>query len=215
MAMIIADERWLKLIQPSNDWSVGFIISIYNIGCMVGAMTTGVFADACGCKRTISLASLAFIIGPLIQAGFYTIAQIGVGRWILGLGVGAYSAGVSPAELRGRIVGIEIMIPRFDEMVVFRLVDLCCRDLPNFPTSNALCTASPWMSNFVVAQVSPTGSATGYGIYVLFAIICIIAFLFVRYALVETKGRSLEERAELFGVDGNEKGQVARFSKRR
>lgn len=74
--MIIADERWLKLMQPSNDWSVGFVISIYNIGCVIGAMTTGFFADACGRERTIALASTVFIIGALIQAGSYTIAQI-------------------------------------------------------------------------------------------------------------------------------------------
>ncbi|KAJ2985776.1 hypothetical protein NUW58_g5355 [Xylaria curta] len=67
---------------------------------------------------------------------------------------------------------------------------------------NALCTASLWISNFVVAQVSPPiESATGYGLYILFIIICVIAFFFVRYALVETKGRSLEEMAEVFGID--------------
>ncbi|KAJ8131270.1 hypothetical protein O1611_g2359 [Lasiodiplodia mahajangana] len=76
-----------------------------------------------------------------------------------------------------------------------------------FPTSfrakgNALCTASLWISNFVVAQVSPPiESATGYGLYILFIINCIFAFFFVRYALVETKGRSLEEMEELFGID--------------
>lgn len=76
MAMIIADDRWLKLMQPTNDWSVGFVISIYNIGCVIGAMTTGYFADACGRERTISLASTVFIVGALLQAGSYTIAQI-------------------------------------------------------------------------------------------------------------------------------------------
>ena len=49
---------------------------------------------------------------------------------------------------------------------------------------NALCTASLWISNFVVAQVSPPiESATGYGLYILFIIVCVIAFVFVRYAL--------------------------------
>ncbi|KAI1383361.1 putative sugar transporter [Hypoxylon trugodes] len=435
MAMIIADDRWLKLMQPANDWSVGFVISIYNIGCVIGAMTTGLFADAYGRERTISLASSVFIIGALLQAASYTIPQISFGRWVLGLGVGAYSAGVplyiseiSPAELRGRIVGIELMILCFGEMAVFwvvytfyflnsddwwriplaiqvipalilavgcwtwvppsprwlvaeeryecalevlsrlhgseaaeleiseirktvseeqvttqaswsdmfrgpvlkvtllgitiqmfqqitgtngifyyapelfkkggvtdptmanlatggigvvlflsswipifyfdrfgrkswfqfgligmisALIGICvlqqhAADYPNSPTNNAivlfpymfftffnmswssgswtyaaeifpislrakgnaLCTASLWISNFVVAQVSPPiESATGYGLYVLFAIICVIAFLFVRFALVETKGRSLEEMAELFGIGGNNQDQ--------
>jgi hypothetical protein len=79
-----------------------------------------------------------------------------------------------------------------------------------------------------VAQVSPPiESATGYGLYVLFIIVCVVAFIFVRYALgkltiliiviklmyvgsktncfpVETMGRSLEEMAELFGLDGSD-----------
>ncbi|GAW13474.1 hypothetical protein ANO14919_028600 [Xylariales sp. No.14919] len=432
MAMIIADERWLKLMQPANDWSVGFVISIYNIGCVIGALTIGLFADSCGRERTISLASTVFIFGALLQAVSYTIAQISIGRLILGVGVGAYSAGVplyiseiAPAHLRGRIVGILMMILCFAEMVVFfvdyafflldsedwwrlplaiqvvpalvlaigcwvwvppsprwlvsqerydcalevltrlhgsaaaeeeirtiretvegeasvieqsgtswadmfrgpvlrvtllgtgvqmfqqttgtngifyyapklfkkggiidpnlanlatggigvtlflsawipvfyfdrfgrktwfqvglvgmviALTGICvfqqhAADYPQSPANyaiiifpylfftffnmswsagswtyaseifplplrakgNALCTASLWVSNFVVAQVSPPiESATGYGLYILFIIICIIAFLFVRYYLVETKGRSLEEMAEVFGLD--------------
>lgn len=80
---------------------------------------------------------------------------------------------------------------------------------------NALCTASLWISNFVVAQVSPPiETATGYGLYILFAIICIVAFIFVRYALVETRGRSLEDMAELFGIDGSKQSQDPRDSVR-
>lgn len=52
------------------------MVSIYNIGCVIGALTIGVFADACGRERTISLASTVFIIGALLQAASYTIAQI-------------------------------------------------------------------------------------------------------------------------------------------
>ncbi|KAJ8122745.1 hypothetical protein ONZ43_g1136 [Nemania bipapillata] len=105
MAMIIADERWLRLMQPAND-------------CF--------FADVCGRERTISLASVVFVIGALQQAASNTIAQISIGRFVLGLGVGAYSAGVplytseiAPPQFRGRIVGILMMILCFAEMVVF------------------------------------------------------------------------------------------------
>ncbi|KAI1170398.1 general substrate transporter [Nemania sp. FL0916] len=435
MAMIIADDRWLRLMQPANDWSVGFVVSIYNIGCVIGALTIGFFADAWGRERTISLASVVFIIGALLQAASYTVAQISTGRFILGLGVGAYSAGVplyiseiAPAKLRGRIVGILMMILCFAEMVVFfvdfaffflesddwwrlplaiqvvpalilavgcwtwvppsprwlvaeqrydcalevltrlhgsaaaeeeirsirevvqeqadvlehsnaswadmfrgpvlrvtllgtgiqmfqqitgtngifyyapelfkkggitdptlanlatggvgvtlflsswipvlyydrfgrktwfqigligmvfALAGICvlqqhAADYPHskfnyvivmfpymfftffnmswssgswayaaeiFPPplrakGNALCTASLWISNFVVAQVSPPiESATGYGLYIIFIINCVFAFIFVRYflGLVETKGRSLEDMADLFGING-------------
>ncbi|KAI1501194.1 permease of the major facilitator superfamily [Biscogniauxia marginata] len=435
MVMIIADDRWLGLMKPGSDWSIGFVVSIYNIGCVIGAMTIGFFADTCGRERTLSMASVVFVIGALLQSVSHTITQMSIGRLVLGLGVGAYSAGVplyiseiSPAQLRGRIVGIELMILCFGEMVVFwvvygfyfidsvdwwriplviqvvpalvlavgcwtwvppsprwlateeryecaaevltrlhgsevaefeiseirktvseeqvvthvswsdmfkgpvlrvtllgtgiqmfqqitgtngifyyapmlfkkggitnptmanlatggigivlflsswipifyfdrlgrktwfqlgligmifALVGICVlqQHVVDFPTDpinnsivifpflfftffnmswssgswtyaaeifpislrakgNALCTVSLWISNFVVAQVSPPiESATGYGLYALFAAICVIAFFFVRYALVETRGRSLEEMAELFRIEGNGKEQ--------
>ncbi|KAI0964970.1 general substrate transporter [Xylaria arbuscula] len=462
MAMIIADARWLELMQPANDWGVGFVVSIYNIGCVIGALTIGFFADSCGRERTISLASSVFILGALLQAASYTIAQmisakltlfsltvprrVSVGRFVLGIGVGAYSAGVpsyiseiAPPQLRGRIVGILMMILCFAEMVVFfvdyafffldsndwwrlplviqvlpalvlaigcwawvppsprwlvaqeryecalevltrlhgsaaaeeeirviretvegeanvidspgtswadmfrgpvlrvtllgtgiqmfqqttgtngifyyapelfkkggitdpklanlatggigvvlflsawipvlyfdrfgrktwfqvgligmviALTGICvfqqhAADYPHSPVNNAivvfpylfftffnlswsagswtyaseifplslrakgnaLCTASLWISNFVVAQISPPiESATGYGLYILFIVICVMAFVFVRFTLVETKGRSLEEMAELFGIERTDiKGEEERSAAR-
>lgn len=64
------------LTRTVDVGSVGFVISIYNIGCVIGALTIGFFADACGRERTISLASTVFIIGALLQTVSSTIAQI-------------------------------------------------------------------------------------------------------------------------------------------
>ncbi|KAI1859670.1 uncharacterized protein JN550_011865 [Neoarthrinium moseri] len=129
MSMIIADARWLDLMKPANDWTIGFVVSIYNIGCALGAMTVGFFADSIGRERTISLATIIFIAGALLQAVSYTITQMTLGRLILGVGVGAYSAGVplyiteiAPAAVRGRIGAINLMILCFAEMVVFFVV---------------------------------------------------------------------------------------------
>ncbi|KAK9412957.1 putative Permease of the major facilitator superfamily [Seiridium unicorne] len=428
MSMIIADARWLDLMKPANDWVLGFVVSIYNIGCAIGAMTIGFFADRIGRERTISLASIIFIAGALLQAASSTIMQMTFGRFVLGIGVGAYSAGVplyiteiAPAAIRGRIGAINLMILCFAEMVVFFVVygfffmdsvnwwrfpiaiqivpalvlafgcwtwvppsprwlvaqerydcahEMLCRlhgsdvaeieireiresvsvegassqgtwadmfkgtmlritllgttiqslqqitgtnaifyfaptlfmrggltagaanlatagvgvvlfiaawipvlyfdklgrktwlqigtvgmfsaligiaallrhaennpgDPANnaivafpylfytffnmswssgswtyaaeiFPISlrakgNALCTASLWISNFIVAQATPPlASAIGWGFYILLALFCVIAFFFARYALIETRGRSLEEVSRLFGLD--------------
>ncbi|KAI0133006.1 general substrate transporter [Xylariales sp. AK1849] len=129
MSMIIADDRWLELMKPANDWTVGFVVSIYNIGCALGAMTIGFFADSYGRERTISLASVVFIAGALLQSASYTVTQITIGRLILGIGVGAYSAGVplyiteiAPAAVRGRVGAIQLMILCFGEMIVFFVV---------------------------------------------------------------------------------------------
>lgn len=83
---------------------------------------------------------------------------------------------------------------------------------------NALATSANWASCYVVAQISPVlGDAIGWGLYVVYALICVAAFAFVRFALgtltslfvmfvvnwciVETKDRSLEDMNELFGLE--------------
>lgn len=137
MGMIIADERWISLMGHPDDWTVGFVVSIYNISCAVGAMTIGYLADILGRERSLAFASVLTILGALVQAGSYTVAQMTAGRFIIGLGIGTYAAGVplylaeiSPPSLRGRIMGIELMILCFAEMVVF-FVDLAFFFLPS------------------------------------------------------------------------------------
>lgn len=58
-----------------------------------------------------------------------------------------------------------------------------------FPVSmrakgNALSTASLWAACYIVAQASPPiADAVGWGLYIIYAGICVLAFVFVRYAL--------------------------------
>lgn len=138
MGMIIADERWLTLMQHPSDWAIGFVVSVYNISCAIGALLLGILADLYGRERTLALASVITILGALVQASSYTLTQMTAGRFIIGLGIGAYAAGVplycseiSPAALRGRIGGgINMMILCFAEMVVF-FVDYAFFFLPS------------------------------------------------------------------------------------
>ncbi|KAK7729989.1 hypothetical protein SLS53_009104 [Cytospora paraplurivora] len=137
MGMIIADERWISLMNHPDDWTIGFVISIYNISCAVGAISIGYLADTLGRERSLAFASALTILGALVQAGSYTVSQMILGRFVIGLGIGTYAAGVplylaeiSPPTLRGRIVGINSMILCFAEMVVF-FVDLGFFFLPS------------------------------------------------------------------------------------
>jgi hypothetical protein len=61
---------------------------------------------------------------------------------------------------------------------------------------------SLWTGCYIVAQVSPPiGDAIGWGLYIIYSGICVVAFIFVRYAMVETRGRTLEEMSRLFGLE--------------
>jgi MFS family permease len=62
-----------------------------------------------------------------------------------------------------------------------------------FPVSmrakgNALTTASLWLGCYIVAQASPPlTEVVGWGLYIIYSGICVLAFIFVRYALGETQ----------------------------
>jgi MFS family permease len=128
MGVIVADDRWVSLMQPANSWVTGAVISLYDIGCFVGAMSVGILADSCGRERTLSFSSVVFIIGAILQCASYSITQIIIGRVVLGYGVGACAAGVplyvteiAPATIRGRIIGITQMILCTGELFAFWL----------------------------------------------------------------------------------------------
>lgn len=61
---------------------------------------------------------------------------------------------------------------------------------------------SLWAACYIVAQASPPiGSAIGWGLYIIYSAICVAAFIFVRYAMVETRHKTLEEMSRLFGIE--------------
>jgi hypothetical protein len=84
---------------------------------------------------------------------------------------------------------------------------------------NALSTMSLWLTCYVVAQVNPSINETiGWGLYIIYAGICVVALAFITFAMVETRGRTLEEMSRLFGIDfrtthvdsaGSKDGEVA------
>ena len=91
----------------------GWAMSSALVGCLVGAIVSGILTDRFGRKRLLILAGLLFTlsaIGTALAAGF---AWFNIFRWIGGVGIGLasslspmYIAEVSPAEVRGRFVSI-------------------------------------------------------------------------------------------------------------
>ncbi|KAK7419091.1 hypothetical protein QQX98_003593 [Neonectria punicea] len=85
-------------------------------GALLGAIIAGVTADKYGRKPAIWFASVLFTIGALVQATSYGIAQMCVGRVLVGLGVGSasmiiplYIAEIAPAKYRGRMISIDMV----------------------------------------------------------------------------------------------------------
>lgn len=52
------------------------VVSLYDVGCFFGAMSLGSLADPIGRERTLAVACFVFIVGAVLQATSYSIAQI-------------------------------------------------------------------------------------------------------------------------------------------
>ncbi|KAJ5362542.1 hypothetical protein N7541_003386 [Penicillium brevicompactum] len=89
------------------------ITSLCSGGAFFGAIFAGLTADKFGRKTPIYIGCFLFTVGAALQASAYTIAQMAVGRFVVGLGVGSaamivplYVAELAPAQARGRLIGL-------------------------------------------------------------------------------------------------------------
>lgn len=63
-------------IADCNSGVTGAIVSMYDVGCFIGAMSTGSLSDRYGRERMLAIASVVFVIGAVLQAASYTVVQI-------------------------------------------------------------------------------------------------------------------------------------------
>jgi len=92
------------------------ITSVTSGAAFFGAIFAGTTADRYGRKVAIYVGCVLFIIGAVLQAAAFGLAQMTVGRLVVGFGVGSaamivpmYIAEVSPAKYRGRMIGLDNM----------------------------------------------------------------------------------------------------------
>lgn len=57
-----------------------------------------------------------------------------------------------------------------------------------------------WLCNFIIGVIVPIMiEDAGYGTYVFFAIMCVLAGVWAFFLVPETKGKTLEEMDDVFG----------------
>ncbi|CAG8936423.1 unnamed protein product [Penicillium salamii] len=102
--------------RPATSSEKEMITSLCSGGAFIGAIFAGNTADRFGRKMAIYLGCILFIAGAVIQAAAYTIAQMAVGRLVIGFGVGCgamvlplYVAEIAPAKARGKLIGLNNM----------------------------------------------------------------------------------------------------------
>jgi len=78
-------------VEDSN-WE-GFVVSIYAVGCLFGAVFIFLFGDKLGRRKAIFLGAVVMIVGVVVQIACVppnhgATAQFIIGRFITGLGNG-------------------------------------------------------------------------------------------------------------------------------
>lgn len=113
MGSIIA----MKPFQDTFDTTlsgekVAIITSLYSVGSIVAAPAAAVISDRWGRRVAMFIGGVVIIVGSVIACTANTIAQLTVGRFVLGAGIAimtvgapAYAIEIAPAHWRGRCTG--------------------------------------------------------------------------------------------------------------
>ncbi|GJN86907.1 myo-inositol transporter [Purpureocillium lilacinum] len=104
------------------------ITSLTSGGALIGALIAGLPADKYGRKLGIYIGCALFLAGSIIQAAAFNVAQMAVGRFIVGLGVGSaamivplYIGEIAPAKYRGRMIAFDNMSVTLGQLVSYGL----------------------------------------------------------------------------------------------
>lgn len=91
----------------------GWAMSSALIGCLIGAVSAGMFSDRYGRKKMLIISAFLFTVSAVGTGAVHSFTWLIVYRIIGGLGIGMasnispmYIAEVSPADMRGRFVSI-------------------------------------------------------------------------------------------------------------
>jgi SP family myo-inositol transporter-like MFS transporter 13 len=116
----------LGKVLNSNEQEL--ITSITSGGSLIGAIIAGMTSDKYGRKLGLYLGCFLFVIGAIIQAASFSLAQMTVGRFIVGLGVGSaamiiplYIGEIAPARSRGRLIVFDNLCVAGGQLVSYAL----------------------------------------------------------------------------------------------
>ncbi|KAL4916446.1 general substrate transporter [Aspergillus aurantiobrunneus] len=105
------------LVGPSRTKVLSTVTAIYDIGCFFGAIIAFTWGERLGRKKSILLGTTIMAIGTIIKASSYSLAQMFVGRIVLGLGNGintttapVWQTETAHHKWRGKLVIFEMVM---------------------------------------------------------------------------------------------------------
>ncbi|KAI1811951.1 general substrate transporter [Poronia punctata] len=141
MSLINTNRSYLGTMSIAADSPlVGIIVSVYYLGCAVGAVLSSYWADTKGRKPSILACLVTTVVGNLLMfvagigsssrswGGPAALACMMVGRVVLGLGVGGidatipvYSSELTKDKSRGRALAQEFQMNIFGLLLAFSI----------------------------------------------------------------------------------------------
>jgi MFS family permease len=92
----------------------GTAVALYEVGAAIGALSCFFLGDYYGRKRPTMGAAIVVLVGVVLQATSFQLAQLVVARIVTGLGVGAFTATLptwvgesAEADHRGWLIMLE------------------------------------------------------------------------------------------------------------
>lgn len=125
LGALLSEEDWVSVFPEidtvnapagSSEKSAkstlqGFVVATFTIGALFGSLSCSYTGDRFGRRHVIFAAALCTLVGEILEASAFSLAQLIVGRVIIGLGIGQLSSIVpvwqsetSGAKNRGRSV---------------------------------------------------------------------------------------------------------------
>ncbi|RAK85747.1 sugar transporter [Aspergillus costaricaensis CBS 115574] len=115
MGQVISEPNFLNMIGNPDAAVQGLAVSSYDIGCMLGALAAVLISEQIGRRRTILLACIVHIVGDVVNASSFSLAQLLVSRIILGVGLGLFTsaspvwlAETATAQMRAVMVAVQL-----------------------------------------------------------------------------------------------------------
>lgn len=114
MSAWIGTDQYRDYFKDPDSTLQGGITAAMPAGSLVGAVAAGAISDRLGRAGSLKIAALVWIIGSIIQCTSQSVGQLVGGRVVSGLAIGVtssqvivYLAELSPARIRGRVVGVQ------------------------------------------------------------------------------------------------------------
>lgn len=113
MSAFIGKEQYQDYFSHPNSSMQGFITSSMSLGSFFGSLSSSFVSEPFGRRASLMICSLLWMIGAAIQSSAQNVAQLVIGRFISGMGVGfgssvapVYGSEMAPRKIRGMIGGM-------------------------------------------------------------------------------------------------------------